>query len=626
MADRNRRFTLAAIALPFFLLMMSGLTRAATITVTTRADPAGASGTCSLRQAITNANGKNQSGSTNCTAGTGTDTIVFSVTGKITLGSALPTITNTSPGSLTIDGSGQAITVDGASLYQIFNVNSGATLNLRFLTLAHGLALANEEGVGAGGAVFNEGVMVTVTNCTLLDNQAIGSAVSGSGNGEPGEGGAIWSEGTLTLTDSTFSGNEATGGAGVSTGVGGGVGEGGAIFSQGLVTVTASTFSANQVTGGVGDGAAGGDGVGGAILDQTGGVIVINSTFSANQAIGGAGSTGGHASGGAIFSADELIVTNATFSGNQATAGAGGVAFGGAIENGGGFASIKGTIFSTSTPTNCGPPGVTDLGYNISDDDTCISSGTSIKNSTKLNLDPLGLQNNGGPTKTIALEGDSDAVDFIPVADCTDQSSPTPLPLTTDQRGFPRPDPGNPDFCDAGAFELQATPIVISAADERLQIVHASTPAADQLNTSFTFTENATPTCDAADDPFNGVGVSVRTGSCAELGPDAVEFFLNSWVVHTVNHQTYGTESLVELPAILSARMVELPTPAAPACGEWTINLEFTGLDLTLLGDGPFALIVSNPDGDQGCLDVTNAVVGNQIIPPTRTVRRGVRR
>ena len=72
--------------------------------------------------------------------------------------------------------------------------------------------------------------------------------------------------------------------------------------------------------------------------------------------------------------------------------------------------------------------------------------------------------------------------------------------------------------------------------------------------------------------------------------------------------------------------MVQLPTPAAPACGEWTVNIEVAGIDSSGLGDGPFALILSNQDGDTGCFDVTNAIVGNQINPPTRTVRRGVRR
>jgi hypothetical protein len=50
------------------------------------------------------------------------------------------------------------------------------------------------------------------------------------------------------------------------------------------------------------------------------------------------------------------------------------------------------------------------------------------------------------------------------------------------------------------------------------------------------------------------------------------------------------------------------------------------GIDSSDLGNGPFALILSNPDGDTDCFDITNAIVGNQINPPTRTVRRGVRR
>ncbi|WP_424664503.1 hypothetical protein [Candidatus Binatus sp.] len=56
------------------------------------------------------------------------------------------------------------------------------------------------------------------------------------------------------------------------------------------------------------------------------------------------------------------------------------------------------------------------------------------------------------------------------------------------------------------------------------------------------------------------------------------------------------------------------------------MRIEFTGVDLTPLGDGPFALILRNPDGDAGCFDITNAIVGDQIDPPTRTVRRGVRK
>jgi len=567
--------------------------------------------------------------------------------GTITLGSPLPTIVNTSPGSLTIDGSGQAITVDGASLYQIFNVNFGATLNLKFLTLAHGVVVANEQGVGEGGAIINNGGTLTVANCTFLDNQATGSAASGSGTGLPGRGGAIWDVGPLTITDSTFSGNQATGGAGASAGVGGGVGEGGAIFNDGDMTVSDSTFSDNRVTGGVGDGAVGGNGKGGAIGYEDGTATVINSTFSTNQAIGGSGSSGGDGVGGAIFSVPALTVTNDTFSGNHATSTGGGIdnegplsvtnctfsnnsavgVGGGGIRNEPlGSTTLKGTVMAAEPGGNCGGL-ITDAGYNISDDNSCAFSGTSVNNSTTLHLDPLGLQNNGGPTNTIALEPNSQAVDFIPIANCTDQSLPTPLPLTTDQRGFPRPDPDNPDFCDAGAFELQTAPFVIAPNSERLQIARSTTALnSDQINMAFTFTENGFPACDAADNAFNGFFLVLESGTCATHDHESVLFFLNPWVVHTVNHQSYGTLFNSDPPLTVSARMVELPTPAAPACGEWSLNLEIAGIDSTPLGDGPFSLILSNTDGDTECFDITNAIVGSQTPPPPHGVRRRKRR
>jgi hypothetical protein len=57
-------------------------------------------------------------------------------------------------------------------------------------------------------------------------------------------------------------------------------------------------------------------------------------------------------------------------------------------------------------------------------------------------LDPAGLQDNGGPTKTIALQLGSPAIDAAVAANCP----------ATDQRGIARPQgPG----CDIGAFELE---------------------------------------------------------------------------------------------------------------------------------------------------------------------------
>src|ERR1017187_2542550 len=84
-----------------------------TIIVNTTADP-GTSAECSLRGAIENANSKSTNPTdSNCAAGTGTDTITFSVSGTVTLGNTLPAIVNT----LTIDGTGQTITVSGGGTY-----------------------------------------------------------------------------------------------------------------------------------------------------------------------------------------------------------------------------------------------------------------------------------------------------------------------------------------------------------------------------------------------------------------------------------------------------------------------------------------------------------------------------
>ncbi|HEY6299560.1 MAG TPA: hypothetical protein VIW95_07940, partial [Candidatus Binatus sp.] len=244
MADRNPRYTIAAIALPLLFLAMSGLARAATLTVTNTLD----SGMGSLRAEI-------------LAASTG-DTINFSVSGTITLGSTLPAIAI----NLTIDGSGQSVTVDGDSKFQIFTVNSGSMLSLQFLTLQNGSVTG---GSGAdGGAILNNG-QLTFTDCTFLDNRAtgvVGSIIGGFGNG-----GAIFNEGTLTVNNSTFSDNHATGGAGSGIGSFGGGGQGGAIFNEGTVTVSNSTFSDNQATGAANSsagGSHGGGGVGGAILND----------------------------------------------------------------------------------------------------------------------------------------------------------------------------------------------------------------------------------------------------------------------------------------------------------------------------------------------------------------------
>jgi len=71
------------------------------------------------------------------------------------------------------------------------------------------------------------------------------------------------------------------------------------------------------------------------------------------------------------------------------------------------------------------------------------------------NTDPLlgSLQNNGGPTQTMALLSGSPAIDVGNPAGCTDGLGHS---LKTDQRGMPRPDPEDKGGCDMGAYESQS--------------------------------------------------------------------------------------------------------------------------------------------------------------------------
>jgi len=328
-----------------------------TITVNTISDKStSGDGLCSLREAIDNANsiGIDTTGG-DCVVGTGTDTITFSVSGTITLGSTLPDIVNT----LTIDGSGQSIIVDGANIVdgvsspvQILVVDSGATLNLNQLTIADGNA-------SFGGGVDNFGTLA-VTNSTFSGNSAV-------------HGGGIFNYRfcTLTVISSTFSGNNAAGGAG----------DGGGISSSGTVTVTNSTFSGNTASQG-----------GGIYNDYEGTVAVTNSTLSGNSA----------SDGGGIFNNGDKVAV-AIENSILASSISGGNCFGPVTDGG----------YNISDDTSCG---FTGTGAN---NDT-IGDGVSDAN---LALDPDGLADNGGPTQTIALESGSPAIDAIPIALCqaTDQ-------------------------------------------------------------------------------------------------------------------------------------------------------------------------------------------------------------
>ena len=212
------------------LLAVLLLTATATVTATPRpsltvnstsdAAPTSGNGFCTLREAIDNANspGVDTTGGDCWVPMAATsDAITFSVSGTITLTSALPAVVNTSLTAVMIDGTGQSITVSGNSLYQVLYMNSDAPpLTLNDLTIVHGHA-------ATGGGIYDAGGTLAITNSTLVDDNSNGTG-----------GGGIFNLGTVTVTNSTLSSNSA------------GSGLGGGIFNEGVLTVNSSTLSNNN--------------------------------------------------------------------------------------------------------------------------------------------------------------------------------------------------------------------------------------------------------------------------------------------------------------------------------------------------------------------------------------------
>jgi uncharacterized repeat protein (TIGR01451 family)/CSLREA domain-containing protein len=174
---------------------------AATITVNSTSDSdTDGDGQCSLRKAIVNANerpGERPNGNPNtpysdCTAGSGDDTIIIPA-GTYTLTKELPLIIE----NTVLEGAGIGTTViDGANTYRIFFVGyTGKTPNVTFrnMTVQNARAKGGDGGGfggGGGGAGLGAGLFmysgnVTVDTVRFADNQAAG----GTGQGDGGGGG-----------------------------------------------------------------------------------------------------------------------------------------------------------------------------------------------------------------------------------------------------------------------------------------------------------------------------------------------------------------------------------------------------------------------------------------------------
>ena len=222
-------------------------------------------------------------------------------------------------------------------------------------------------------------------------------------DGMNNDGGGIENAGALTLTDCTVANNAATGSV-VNEPTGGG------IYNSGTVTATRCTIANNSAV------------LDGGGIDNDGTVILANCTIAGNQT---SGDGGGIQNEGVLQPA-----TNCTIANNSAALDGGGISVG--------VNSTLTTLANTIVGGNSAASGpdvsgmVTSKGYNLIGNP---SGGSGFANNDTLGKNPvIGiLQNNGGPTPTIALLPGSPAIG----AGSSSISGVT-VP-STDQRGVPRP-------------------------------------------------------------------------------------------------------------------------------------------------------------------------------------------
>jgi choice-of-anchor C domain-containing protein len=295
-------------------------------------------------------------------------------------------------------------------------------------------------GIRDGASYSNSGTLI-VTSSVIKGNTAeytgggIGIGYDGSGSesaslsyctienntAEGFEGGGISNANTLMVNSCTIDGNSAERGGGISSG--------------GTLTVTGSTINSNQAYG---------RGSGG--LYNIGTVTIANSTIAFNSA----------SNYGGVRNDGTLKAINDTIADNTDSAGGGGLDTAGtatlnntliALNLRGTTASdISGAVSSSSAHNLIGIGG---------------SGGLTNSNGNQVGvanpgLDPNGLQNNGGPTWTMALVPGSPAIN----AGSNDLViDPQGNPLQFDQRGagFVRIFNGTVDI---GAYEIQTGKVV----------------------------------------------------------------------------------------------------------------------------------------------------------------------
>ncbi|MCC6970248.1 MAG: hypothetical protein IT434_08510 [Phycisphaerales bacterium] len=352
-------------------------------------------------------------------------------------------------GTLTITGS--TISQNTAqSPYSGGGVNNFGQLTIASSTIYGNTALY-------GGGVNNSGGTFTITNTNILQNSAPGA-----------NGGAVhnYGNGTGTITNCTISGNSAELGAGVTndsstltisgSAISGNTAnaEGGGVYNNSLLTITNSTISGNTAVN-----------RGGGVHASDGTLTLTNSIVTGDSAPYG---------GGVAIVNGALIVTNCTISANTASVQGGGLyalgasptirnsTIGANLGSGGIYADqsfplLISCIVAGNTGGDILNGGLSAGSINNLVQDAAHAGGlTNGVNGNIVGIDPLlsALADNGGTTKTMALQAGSPAIG----------KGLNPANLTTDQRGglFARG-----ASADIGAYQRQSFAFVVdSAVDE----------------------------------------------------------------------------------------------------------------------------------------------------------------
>ncbi len=302
----------------------------------------------------------------------------------------------------------------------------------------------------------------------------------------------------MTITNSTLSGNSVRGGNGGSgndgNGGGGGTGFGGAVFMRnGVLTITNSTLSDNNL----------GSGNGGALFPGGRDVYIVGDGIAAS----------------AVINNSILGQTDDSFTD-----------FAGAVIGDGSVSSRGSNDLIRRSPPAVEQP----FEGSFSDADPM--------------LDPAGLQDNGGLTKTIALETGSPAIDM-------GNNDAVPDGVTTDQRG-----PGFTRFgngmVDIGAFEVQppAVPPTVEFA--------VASQSVDSAAGTFTVTVNLSAVSDTDTTvPFTLSGTAVS-------GVDYSNLTASPVVIKAGQTSTTITGSLAPDPGPNRTLIFTLGTPTGATTGE----------------------------------------------------------